>query len=609
MWVESSTGIELLYGVLKTYDGFFIHHRHSYRSREFDKWSDAQRRRILCDFFERCTISQLRFCNNHLQGKVPKESVDFTTFLPRVLSLYIFSFLDPRSLCRCAQVSWHWKSLTELDQLWMPKCLRFGWYINFTPTPFEQCIWKRQYIEMVKDLNVTRPRTPPRDDFVVTDVQPIAKEALDMKLSSAFNHRSLSIKQQSKGLKDLPPWRSSDKHPTDTVRFNYLDNYDPMEQARQARKYGFGTSNRNHQDSEKRTKSSPTSYKLRKAKSLCCRPPYVFPVTVLPCTLRVSCHSAAVPPTCSLSQFCRPPYVFPVTVLPSTLRVPCHGAAVPPTCSLSQCCRPPYVFPVTVLPSPLRVPCHSAAVPPTCSLSQCCRPPYVFPVTVLPCTLRVPCHSAAVPVFPVTVRPCDVPVTVLPSPTCSCHECCRPPVFPVRSGARPCRCFLSRCPSLRCSPCHSAAVPPTCSLSQCCRPPYVFPVTVLTSTLRVPCHSADVPPTCSLSQCCRPPYVFPVTVLPSPLRVPCHSAAVPPTCSLSQCCRPPYVFPVTVLPSPLRVPSHTAAVPPTCSLSQCCRPPYVFPVTVLPSTLRVSTVSPRGPLFALYNPALWYLEI
>ncbi|XP_063296876.1 F-box only protein 16 [Pelobates fuscus] len=233
----------------------------------FDKWSDAQRRRILCDLFERCTISQLRFCNNHLQGKVPKESVDFTTFLPRVLSLYIFSFLDPRSLCRCAQVSWHWKSLTELDQLWMPKCLRFGWYINFTPTPYEQCIWKRQYIEMVKDLNVTRPRTPPRDDFVVTDVQPIAKEALDMKSSSAFNHRSLSIKQQSKG-KDLPPWRSSDKHPTDTVRFNYLDNYDPMEQARQARKSGFGTSNRNHQDSEKRTKSSPTSYKLRKAKSL-----------------------------------------------------------------------------------------------------------------------------------------------------------------------------------------------------------------------------------------------------------------------------------------------------------------------------------------------------
>ena len=30
---------------------------------------------------------------------------DFTRALPRVLSLYVFSFLDPRSLSRCAQVS------------------------------------------------------------------------------------------------------------------------------------------------------------------------------------------------------------------------------------------------------------------------------------------------------------------------------------------------------------------------------------------------------------------------------------------------------------------------------------------------------------------------
>ncbi|MEE6477163.1 hypothetical protein FKM82_011386 [Ascaphus truei] len=71
----------------------------------YDKWSDVQRRRILCDLFERCTMAQLRFCSKQLQEKVSMESLDFTTMLPRVLSLYIFSFLDPRSLCRCAQVS------------------------------------------------------------------------------------------------------------------------------------------------------------------------------------------------------------------------------------------------------------------------------------------------------------------------------------------------------------------------------------------------------------------------------------------------------------------------------------------------------------------------
>ncbi|KAM4771894.1 F-box only protein 16 [Rhinophrynus dorsalis] len=234
----------------------------------FDKWSDAQRRRILSDLFERCTVSQLRFCTNQLQGKVPRESLDFTTVLPRVLSLYIFSFLDPRSLCRCAQVSWHWKSLTELDQLWMPKCLRFSWYINFSPTPFEQGIWKRQYIEMVKELHVTRPRSPPKDEFVIIDVQPVAKESVGMKMSSSLTHHSMLGKSHDKGKKDPPPWRSSDKHPTDTIRFNYLDNFDPIEQARQARKMGNGTSNLIQQSSDKKKRPSSASYKLRKAKSL-----------------------------------------------------------------------------------------------------------------------------------------------------------------------------------------------------------------------------------------------------------------------------------------------------------------------------------------------------
>ncbi|XP_056419789.1 F-box only protein 16 isoform X2 [Hyla sarda] len=232
----------------------------------FDKWSDAQRRRVLCDLFERCSVSQLRFCSGHLEDKAPRDSLDFCTVFPRVLSLYIFSFLDPRSLCRCAQVSWYWKTLTELDQLWMPKCLRFGWYINFSPSPFEQGVWKRQYIEMVKELHVTRPKTPPRDDFVVIDVQPITKEVSDPKLTSSFSHRS--VRSHDKEKKELPPWRSSDKHPTDTIRFNYLDNFSPIEQSQQARKSSAGTSNLNKQNSEKKKTPTSASYKLRKAKSL-----------------------------------------------------------------------------------------------------------------------------------------------------------------------------------------------------------------------------------------------------------------------------------------------------------------------------------------------------
>lgn len=238
----------------------------------FDKWTDAQRRRILMDLFDRCSMSQMKFCFKQLQSKVPSEALDFTTVLPKVLSLYIFSFLDPRSLCRCSQVSWNWKYLTELDQLWMPKCLRFGWYINFSPTPYEQGIWKRNYIEMVLELHVTRPKTPPKDDFVVADVQPIARESRESKqyLSSVPPSPSSSRKMNGIGKRDLPPWRSSDKHPTDTMRYNYLNNYDPIEQARQARKKGGGITPDISQEAHEKKKrpASSTSYKLRKAKSL-----------------------------------------------------------------------------------------------------------------------------------------------------------------------------------------------------------------------------------------------------------------------------------------------------------------------------------------------------
>ncbi|XP_058526051.1 F-box only protein 16 isoform X2 [Ochotona princeps] len=201
----------------------------------FDKWTDSQRRRILTGLLERCSLSQQKFCCRKLQEKIPAEALDFTTKLPRVLSLYIFSFLDPRSLCRCAQVSWHWKNLAELDQIWMLKCLRFNWCINFSPTPFEQGIWKKHYIQMVKELHITKPKTPPKDGFVIADVKPVTSSSSEEKQSPSSAFRSSSRKKNA-GEKELPPWRSSDKHPTDIIRFNYLDNCEPMERIWQGRR-------------------------------------------------------------------------------------------------------------------------------------------------------------------------------------------------------------------------------------------------------------------------------------------------------------------------------------------------------------------------------------
>ncbi|XP_048064053.1 F-box only protein 16 [Megalobrama amblycephala] len=244
----------------------------------FEKWTDSQRKQVLQDFFSRCSVNQLKHFRQTLSSWVPEEALDFTRVLPRVISLYIFSFLDPRSLCRCAQVSWHWKNLVELDQLWMPKCLKLGWCISFAPTPFEQGVWKRHYIETVQELHISRPKMPVKEDFTIPEVKVIGSEIVGS--HPVTGHREFKSDLSSlhgkskdgnglvKSAKGLPPWRDSDRHPTDIIRFNYLDNLDPVEHARITLIKGKSASS-NTTTQEKTTKApSHSTYKLRKAKSL-----------------------------------------------------------------------------------------------------------------------------------------------------------------------------------------------------------------------------------------------------------------------------------------------------------------------------------------------------
>ena len=44
--------------------------------------------------------------------------------------------------------------------------------------------------------------------------------------SGTLPFRNISKKRQQSAP---PPWRDSDRHPKDTLRFNYLDNLDPTE--------------------------------------------------------------------------------------------------------------------------------------------------------------------------------------------------------------------------------------------------------------------------------------------------------------------------------------------------------------------------------------------
>ncbi|KAJ8410284.1 hypothetical protein AAFF_G00202650 [Aldrovandia affinis] len=240
----------------------------------FDKWTDSQRKRVLQDFFSRCSPGQLRFLRGRLCSQVPEEALDFTTVLPRVLALYVFSFLDPRSLCRCAQVAWRWRSLVELDQLWMPKCLRLGWCINFPPTPFEQGVWKRHYLETVQELNISKPKTPTQVEFLVPEVKALGSKEAEICPRLA---RSADLGQRGRGtggrgtgvlVKGLPPWRGSDKNPTDTLRFNYLENADPIEHARLLQAKNKVTVNLTKEENSRKKPLSDSAYKLRKAKSL-----------------------------------------------------------------------------------------------------------------------------------------------------------------------------------------------------------------------------------------------------------------------------------------------------------------------------------------------------
>ena len=66
-------------------------------------------------------LKQVHLLQEKLDERFPTDRIDFTRDLPRSIALKILSKLDPRSLSRCAQVSWYWKWLSESDDLWRPK--------------------------------------------------------------------------------------------------------------------------------------------------------------------------------------------------------------------------------------------------------------------------------------------------------------------------------------------------------------------------------------------------------------------------------------------------------------------------------------------------------
>ena len=80
---------------------------------------------------------------NHIKHKIIVQCIDTRCIIISVLAF---------------QVCWYWKYLCELDQLWMPKCMRLGWVLSFSPSVYERGVWKRLYLENIMALKVMAPR-------------------------------------------------------------------------------------------------------------------------------------------------------------------------------------------------------------------------------------------------------------------------------------------------------------------------------------------------------------------------------------------------------------------------------------------------------------------
>ncbi|XP_078001578.1 epithelial cell-transforming sequence 2 oncogene-like isoform X2 [Glandiceps talaboti] len=170
----------------------------------FDLWTDNQRKRFLAAIFACCKRSQLQFTQDWFADRIPLSKQDFTVVLPKFLSLHVFSFLDPRSLSRASMACWHWKFLTEQDDLWMPKCVKFGWFLPYSPDEHEYGAWKRHYINCLRTLDVVQASKGSSIYGTLSDGKGISGDEQNKK-----------SKKRNVPTTDRPPWLGNDPKAND----------------------------------------------------------------------------------------------------------------------------------------------------------------------------------------------------------------------------------------------------------------------------------------------------------------------------------------------------------------------------------------------------------
>lgn len=111
-----------------------------------------QRILILKGLLSMCCMPQLSFMYEAIQ---PLLRIDFISIFPRELSMYIFSFLDAKSLCHAAQVSRAWKEIADDDMLWHRMCEQ---HIDKKCT---KCGWGLPLMNKFKNNRTTKKRSLP----------------------------------------------------------------------------------------------------------------------------------------------------------------------------------------------------------------------------------------------------------------------------------------------------------------------------------------------------------------------------------------------------------------------------------------------------------------
>nr|XP_033792620.1 epithelial cell-transforming sequence 2 oncogene-like isoform X2 [Geotrypetes seraphini] len=194
----------------KTFNKQLFHERVNLICHWFDLWTGKQRKYLLQALLMRSSRSQLKFMQDWFTEEVPVAKLDFTTVLPRFISLYIFSFLSPQALCATAQVNWHWRFLSEQDYLWMPKCVKFGWFLPYTPSDNEYGSWKRHYVACVAHLDYLTPREA-TEIYGTLNEPKESDEEQDEKWREKLLRKMLHdrLAQHKRNLfKTRPPWLS-----------------------------------------------------------------------------------------------------------------------------------------------------------------------------------------------------------------------------------------------------------------------------------------------------------------------------------------------------------------------------------------------------------------